>query len=109
MKETVFWLGEDEEDTAGQNSRNAQLILMESGSFHSTLRFRGLHECFPYKTGAQIFRHQQDDSSINSDHIGVIPVLQRIERVHEAVLGPGRWIASLDGPQDLHCGRGQKR
>jgi len=53
----------------------ACLIFLESRPFHTPLSLCRCHEGVPHKTGAQIFGHQHDDSRINANYIGVIPVL----------------------------------
>src|ERR1035437_6342468 len=91
--------------TPGKNdSSDVSLVFMEPCSLHSTLRFRGLHKGVPDKPASQILSHQQDDSSVNANHIGIIPVLEGIEGVYEPVLGPIRGIAASDGIQNTHCG-----
>ena len=54
------------------------------------LRFRILHERVPHETGARIFRHHHGDARVDAHHVGVVPVRQRIERIHESVSRPAR-------------------
>ena len=84
-----------------------RLIAFEPGTIHSALRLRILHKSLPYKTGAGIFRHYHGDSGIDSHHVAVVPILQRIECVNEAVVAPRpRFITVFDRPQHAHGGRG---
>ena len=77
-------------------------VFVEPRPLHSTLRFRGLHKGVPDKPASQILSHQQGDSSVITDYIGIIPVLEGIEGVYEAILGPSRGIAGSDGVQNAH-------
>src|SRR5580658_371000 len=88
---------------------DASLVLMEACSLHSTLRFHSLHKGVPYKTRSQVLSHQQDDSSVDPNHIGVIPVLERIECVYEPVFSPGRRVAGSDRLQNAHGSCRQER
>ena len=61
---------------------------METCSGHSAFHIFVLHELFPHKTGAMILGHQHSDPEIDAEHVGVIPVRERIESIAETVLGP---------------------
>ena len=64
-------------------------------ALETSLRLAVPHESAPDKTRAQILGHHHCDSGINADHVGVIPVLQRIERIHEAITGPATVTVAL--------------
>ena len=81
---------------------------MESCPLHSTLRLRGFHERVPDKPGSQIFSHQQNDSSVDADHVGIIPVLEGIEGIHEPVLGSRLRVTVSYRLQNMHGGVGQE-
>ena len=73
---------------------------METGPFHGALSLGVPHERIPHKTGSRIFRHNHGDSGIDSDHIAVVPILQRVESINESVAAPGsRAILVLDRSQ----------
>src|SRR5690349_10829557 len=61
---------------------------MEAGAGHPAFYVFVLHELFPHKTGAMIFRHQHGDSEIEAEHVRVVPICERIERIAVAVLRP---------------------
>src|SRR5262249_30713880 len=56
-----------------------------------------------------VFRHQHHDPKIDSQHVGVIPPGQRIERIHKAIACPGTLsIAPAHVPQHTHTVAEQK-
>src|SRR5205085_12659095 len=81
----------------------------ESCPLHTALGLGILHESLPYVTGAGIFCHEQNDSRINTDHIRVVPVLKRIERVHETVTTPGPRIAIMNAAHHANTFLWQER
>src|SRR5271163_1635047 len=84
------------------------LVFNQPGSRHSALRFRRLHEGAPDEAGAQILGHEHRNARVDSDHVGIIPVLEWIERVNEAVLGPRRGVSVADRLQYPHRRRGRE-
>ena len=71
---------------------------MQTGAFHAPLRLRVLHESAPNEPRSQVLGHQQDDPRVDSDDVRIIPVLEGIKGIDEAVLGPGRGIPTSDVP-----------
>src|ERR1017187_1071886 len=88
--------------------RQRGLVRPKPGTLHAAYRLWILHESAPDEAGPRIFRHHHGDSSINSNDVVVVPILDRIEGVHKAVLGPGGPIASSDVVQHAHYGLGQE-
>src|SRR5579859_6807809 len=70
--------------------RRRRLVIFrtKTGAGHSAFYIFVLHELLPNKTGAMIFGHQHGDSQIEAEHIGIVPIRQRIEGVAETVLRP---------------------
>lgn len=64
-------------------------FILEAGYLHAAAGFIVLHKLFPDKTGAHVFRHQQRDAGVDAQHVGVVPVGERIEGVDETVFAPG--------------------
>src|SRR5439155_1684106 len=88
---------------------NSRLVITpEAGAVHSPTCFWTHHECFPDEAGSSVLRHEHSDSGINSNHAAVIPIGERIERVHKAVLAPRGPIAILHRLQNEHYGLGQE-
>src|SRR5207249_11223522 len=89
---------------------NSRLVITpEAGAVHSPTCFWTLHECFPDEAGSSVLRDEHSDSGINSNHAAVIPIGERIERVHKAVLAPRGPIAILHRLQNEHDGRSEER
>src|SRR5258705_13743145 len=84
-------------------------IFLESGALHSSSRLLASHERIPNEAGPNILCHEQGDSCIDSDHVGVIPCLDGIEGVYKAILRPSRGVAVLDRSQNPHYRERQKR
>ena len=59
---------------------------MKAGARHSANCFIVFHELFPYEAGAGIFRHKNGDAQIDAEHIGAVPIDERIEGVYEAIV-----------------------
>ena len=64
-------------------------ITLKARLRHAPLCLRVLHESLPNEAGAYVFGHQHGDAGIDADDILVIPLGQRIERIHEAIAAPG--------------------
>ena len=69
--------------------RRRGLVVFEPCLGHAALGFGILHEGLPDEGGARIFRHEHGDAGVDADDVGVVPVLQRIEGIDEAVAAPG--------------------
>src|SRR5262249_51878475 len=79
----------------------SKLIVPKTGARQSALRLFALHELAPDEARAKVLRHEHGDSGIDSDHVGVEPVDQWIERVDESVARPGaRFKTVLDIVED---------
>ena len=65
-------------------------------ALETALRLRTLHERFPHEPGAEILSHQHTDAGIDRDHVGVVPLCQWIESIHEAVAAPGLAVTVPD-------------
>src|SRR5581483_1588981 len=87
---------------------NARFVGIESGTLHSTLRFQVVHEYIPAEACPRILRHYQRDTSVDADNVAVIPILERIKCVHEAITAPGFWVTIFDGAKDAYRGLRQK-
>ena len=85
------------------------LISVEPGTLHPSACFWVFHEGVPNERRPRILRHYQSDPGIDSDDVGIVPVLRRIEGVDEAVAAPGIWILSFDCAQHTHGWLRQKR
>src|ERR1700687_4318883 len=84
------------------------LVLVEAGALHAALRLGILHESIPDESSAVIFRHEQGNSRVNADHVGVVPIPERVEGIHESILAPCAPVAILDVVQHAYHGLGQK-
>src|SRR5437016_978588 len=61
---------------------------MKAGAGHSAFYVFVLHELLPHEAAAMIFRHQHGDAEVEAEHVAVVPVRKRIERIAETVLRP---------------------
>src|SRR5438270_11946109 len=77
-------------------------IRFEPGFLHSPLRFGILHKDFPDIAAARIFGHDHGDAGINTDHVGVVPVFQRVERIYKSVAAPRLWIMGTNISQHTY-------
>lgn len=79
-------------------------IRQEARSFHASLCFWVPHKRLPDETRARIFGHQHGDSYVDSDHVRVIPVRQRIKRIDKSISSPGALsVLVLDRLQHLQA------
>ena len=86
------------------------LVGVKSGSIHAAPHLGILHKGFPDKPGTQILRHQHGDSSIDPDHVVVVPVCERVERVYESIIAPSAGpVACPDSSKNAHYTLGQER
>src|SRR5271170_8211219 len=79
--------GEEREGTAG-------LVFVQAGPRHTAAGFGGFHEGVPDEASPEILRHQHGNPGVDSDHIGVVPVGERVECVHKPVLTPSCTVAA---------------
>jgi hypothetical protein len=84
-------------------------IAFEACTGHSALRLGVFHEGLPYEGGAQVFCHEHGDASVDADDVSVIPSLQWIEGIDEAVAAPRLRVMSSNVFEDTHGGHRQKR
>jgi hypothetical protein len=71
---------------------------VESGTLHAALRGLVFRESSPDELRARVLRNQQRDALIDSDHSGVMPARQGVERVHTPPLTSQRfhrWILGV--------------
>ena len=61
---------------------------MEAAGLHGCDWFGVLHEGVPDEGAAKIFRHDNADAEVDTEHVGVIPVEFGVEGVAEAVAAP---------------------
>src|SRR5262249_36981729 len=88
----------------------SDMLNSEARSIHPGLHTIVLHELFPNESRPMVFRHQHHDPKIDSQHVGVIPPGQRIERIHKAIACPCTLsIVPAHVPQHTHTVTGQKR
>src|SRR5579864_1979339 len=74
----------------------SRMLSLEPRPLHPALRFLILHECFPDQARPLIFRHHHRNAQVDAEHVGVVPIRQRIECVHQAVPSPSLGIALAD-------------
>jgi hypothetical protein len=86
------------------------LIFLETRPPHASLCSFVLHERIPNEGCASVFRHHHRDSYVNSHDVDIVPFGQRVERVHEPVLGPNFFsVTILDVSLHAHRGFRQER
>ena len=62
---------------------------MEAAGLHGSDWLGVLHEGVPDESGAEVFCHEDADSEVDAEDVGVEPVEVRVEGVAEAVSAPG--------------------
>lgn len=62
---------------------------METGALECDGNLWIAGECFPDKSGTQIFGHHDGDALINSEAVSVVPVRLRVEGIAETIAAPG--------------------
>src|SRR5579862_181228 len=96
----IFGIARPQEcrDSSARSSR------METRFLHRCPSFGVSHERVPDKAGAFILRHHHRDAEINSQDVLVIPSVQRIERIDEAVARPSLFfVAAADIAENAHA------
>src|SRR5690606_34156336 len=71
----------------------------EAGALEGTRHVLVAHERLPHEAGAQVLRHEQRDTRVDADDVGVVPAGHRVERVDEAVAAPGTVVVRADRAQ----------
>src|SRR5215472_2911759 len=78
------------------------MVRLEAGALHAARGLGVLHKDFPKIARAGILSHQHGDSGVDSDDIAVVPILQRVQRIHEAITAPGLPIPMADVSNHAH-------
>src|SRR5260221_7607185 len=98
----TVWTRKNSEKARCWPNEPLRLVLLEACPAHSALGCLILHERIPHKSGPEILGHEHGDSGIDPDHVGVIPVGQRVEGVHKPILAPSLGIAIFDRAKNAH-------
>jgi len=67
--------------------------LCKLNSLERTLRLGSAHESAPHHASALILSHQRGHPEVDSNHIGIVPAGERIERVDKCIALPRPRIA----------------
>jgi hypothetical protein len=83
---------------------------VESACLHCGNGFRIPHEGIPHESRAEIFRHQQSDSKIDANNIGIVPMKFRVKGIAESIPTP-RVFSEIrtKSTQDLNAVARKKR